>query len=74
MATPVAGHWKPSPSDSPLLANRKPPSTKRQPMGCAVRLLPALRRIRLFPLGSLRRAGLGVAGVGLGDARWAGGQ
>lgn len=74
IATPTADHLRPSPSNSPPLANHKPPYPKGQPMSYAIRLLPALRRIRLFPLGSLGRAGLGRAGVGLGDARRAKGQ
>lgn len=74
IATPTAGHLRPSPSNSPPLANHMPPYPKGQPMSYVIRLLPALRRILLFPLGSLGRAGLGRAGVGLGDARRPKGQ
>lgn len=74
MATPIAGHLTPSPSYSPPLANKKPPYTKRQPMGCAAGRFRLCTAFAFFPLGSRRQAGLRVAGVGLSAARRAGGQ
>lgn len=74
MVTSTTGHLTSSPSDSPPLANKKYPYTKRQPMGCAAGCFRLCAAFASFPLGSQRQAGLRVAGVGLGAARRAGGQ